>query len=151
MQPQTRKERDEQIAFRKWQAVFYTLRTLLWEDSKGRIFLDAIESGVLEAVAPFVKLPDGSLSRAEFDGDDIKELYSEAWEKFNTEFDEAFIKATLDEMVDSLNSQEVYSVSLVLTPVLLRSKILFVPLQSFLSFFIWSQILLTLINFSRCP
>ena len=98
--PLTRKERDEQIAFRKWQAVFYTIRTLLWEDSKGRIFRDAIESGVIEAVAPPVKLPDGSLSRAEFDGDDIKELYADAWEKFNAEFDEAFVKATQDEMVD---------------------------------------------------
>ncbi|AFY73526.1 hypothetical protein Syn7502_01457 [Synechococcus sp. PCC 7502] len=70
------------------------------EDATFRVFRDAIEFGVIEAVAPPVKLPDGSLSRAEFDGDDIKELYAEAWEKFNAEFDEAFVKATVDEMVD---------------------------------------------------
>ena len=83
------KQREKDAAFRKWQAVFYTLRFLIWSDSKGRIFKDALDCGAIEEIAP-----------GEFSQEDIKQVYSEAWSEFTKEFDQAFIKATLEEMVE---------------------------------------------------
>ena len=88
------KQREKDAAFRKWQAVFYTLRFKIWEDSKGRIFKDALDSGMIKEFAP-----------GEFDREDIKQVYSEAWSEFVTEYDVAFIKATIDEMVEFAHSR----------------------------------------------
>jgi hypothetical protein len=88
------KQREKDVAFRKWQAVFYTLRFLIWSDSKGRIFKDALDCGAIEEIAP-----------GEFDQDDIQQVYAEAWTEFQAEFDQAFIKATLDEMVEFAQSR----------------------------------------------
>lgn len=93
-------QRDEQSTFRKQQAVFYTLRSLVWEESKGRIFKDAVDDGTLDPIAPPVRLKDGSYSRPEYDPAAIKQLYAEAWEQFKDEFDRGFIKASLEELVE---------------------------------------------------
>jgi hypothetical protein len=85
----TYKHREQQAAFRKWQAVFYTLRFKIWDDSKSRIFTDALDCGAIEPIAP-----------GEFDPQDVQQLYSEAWDEFQEEYDRAFIKATLEEMVE---------------------------------------------------
>lgn len=88
------KQREKDATFRKWQAVFYTLRFLIWSDSKGRIFKDALDCGAIEEIA-----------RGEFNQEDIKQVYSEAWSEFTKEFDEAFIKANLEEMVEFAQSR----------------------------------------------
>ena len=98
--PLTPKDKAAQAEFRKQQAVFYTLRFLVWEECKGKVFKDAINDGSIEPIAPGVRLPDGSYSRAEFDQDDIKDLYTQAQQDFNEQFDNAFIKATTEEMAD---------------------------------------------------
>ncbi len=77
------RQKEQQVAFRKWQAVFYTLRFLIWSDSKGRIFKDALDCGAIEPTAP-----------GEFNPEDIKQLYAEAWAEFQNEYDRAFVKAT---------------------------------------------------------
>ncbi len=88
------KQREKDATFRKWQAVFYTLRFLIWSDSKGRIFKDALDCGAIEEIAP-----------GEFNQEDIKQVYSEAWNEFVAEFDQAFIKADLEEMVEFAQSR----------------------------------------------
>ncbi|NJL03210.1 MAG: hypothetical protein HC910_22550 [Spirulinaceae cyanobacterium SM2_1_0] len=98
--PLSTRERDDQSAFRKQQAVFYTLRSLIWEESKGRIFKDAVDDGTLDPIAPPVRKADGFYSRPEYDSADVKQLYAEAWEQFKEEFDRGFIKATLEELVE---------------------------------------------------
>jgi len=94
------KAREQESKMRKWQAIFYTVRHLQWQAVKGQIFKDAIEKGILEPIAPPVRLKDGSYSRPEFDPDQIKQLYTEAWEEFTAAFDAAFIHATLDELIE---------------------------------------------------
>jgi len=84
--------------FRRQQAAFYSLRTLMWDASKGKVFKDALDAGLIEQVAPGYRLPDGSFSRPEYNEDEIAEVYSEAWTKFKDEFDEAFIHATAEEI-----------------------------------------------------
>jgi hypothetical protein len=91
-------QKVEKAKFRKLQAAFYSLRDLMWQDSKGRVFKDALDNGSIEAIAPAKRLPDGNWSRAEFDEDDIKDLYATAWEIFTEEFDTAFISATAEEI-----------------------------------------------------
>ncbi|AFY61942.1 hypothetical protein [Synechococcus sp. PCC 6312] len=88
IRPTSQKEREEKAAYRKWQGVFYTLRFLVWDNGKSQIIADA--------------LADGSIERTEdgFDPDDIKELYANAWKEFSDSFDKAFIKATVEEMVE---------------------------------------------------
>ncbi len=88
------RQKEQQVAFRKWQAVFYTLRFLIWNESKGRIFKDALDCGAIEPTAP-----------GEFNQEDIQQLYSEAWSEFQAEFDQAFVKATLEEMVEFAESR----------------------------------------------
>lgn len=97
--PVSPREKVAKAEFRQKQAVFYTLRSLVWDQSKGNVFREALANGTIVAIAPGYRLPDGSYSRAEFDQDDIKDLYSNAQEEFNIQFDEAFIQATTDEMV----------------------------------------------------
>ncbi|HHP7231695.1 MAG TPA: hypothetical protein ACFCUY_12655 [Xenococcaceae cyanobacterium] len=88
------KKKEQQVAFRKWQAVFYTLRFLIWNESKSRIFKDALDCGAIEPIAP-----------GEFNQEDIQQLYAEAWNEFQVEFDQAFVKATLEEMVEFAQSR----------------------------------------------
>lgn len=90
----TLREREEKAAFRKWQAAFYTIRDLMWSAARGRIFKDAIASGILEPVRG-----------GEFDPNEVRQLYHEEWEKFLVEFDKAFAKATLDELVEFAESR----------------------------------------------
>jgi len=94
------RERAAQAAFRKWQAVFYTLRHLLWQSTKNNILRDAIADGTLEPVEPKKRRRDGSWTLPKYADDDIKQLYSEAWERYNEEFDMAFAGATLEELLD---------------------------------------------------
>lgn len=82
----TLKEQERKAAFRKWQAVFFTLRHLVWKKVKDRILPDAITSGTVE--------------RGDIPEEVIKQLYSEAWEEFTAEFDAAFVQATIEEMVE---------------------------------------------------
>ncbi len=82
----TLKEQEKKAAFRKWQAVFYTLRRLVWDKVRKHILTDAIASGTVE--------------RGDIPEDIIKQLFSEAWEEFTAEFDAAMIKATVEEMVE---------------------------------------------------
>jgi len=92
---------DQKVAkakFSRFQGAFYSLRELMWQDSKGRVFKDALDDGSIEPIAPAKRLPDGNWSRPEFDEDDIKDLYSAAWETFNEEFDAAFTSATAEEI-----------------------------------------------------
>jgi hypothetical protein len=84
----TLKQQEEKAAFRRWQAVFYTVRFLQWDQVKKQIFREALEFGTLSEYAP-----------GEYDPDEIKQLYAEAWEEFKTEFDAGFIQATLEELV----------------------------------------------------
>lgn len=93
-------QREQKAHFRRWQAVFFTVRSLLWDNSKGQIFREAKESGVLQPIAPGQRLPDGSYSPEEYEANDIKQLYSEAWEDFTAEFDAGFVNATLEELVE---------------------------------------------------
>jgi hypothetical protein len=86
--------------FRRQQAAFYSLRQLMWDASKGKVFKDALDSGLIEKIAPGYRLPNGSYSRPEYDQDDISEVYKEAWESFKAEFDAAFISATAEEIGD---------------------------------------------------
>lgn len=85
----TLKQREEKASFRRWQAVFYTVRILQWDQVKGQIFREALEFGTLTEYAP-----------GEYDPDEIKQLYAEAWEEFKAEFDAAFIQADLNELVE---------------------------------------------------
>ena len=82
----TLKEQEKKAAFREWQAVFYTLRHLVWVEVKKNILSDAITSGTVE--------------RGDIPEEVIKQLFSEAWEEFTAEFDAAMIKATVEEMVE---------------------------------------------------
>lgn len=91
----TTKQRQKDAAFRKWQAVFYTLRYLIWSASKSNILKDAIANGTVQA--------------GDIPNEVIQQLYSEAWQEFTAEFDAAFIKATLEEMVDFAKSRFGYS------------------------------------------
>ncbi|MEN9224962.1 MAG: hypothetical protein Q6M54_05765 [Thermostichus sp. DRC_bins_24] len=93
------KTREQKATQRQWQACFYSVRQLIWDSCKGRIFKDAIEKVVLEPIAPPIRLKDGSYSKPEFDPNDIKQLYSEAWREFTASFDAAFIHATTEELV----------------------------------------------------
>ena len=93
-------DREKEVAHRKWQACFYTIRHLLWEANKGKVFRDAIEKGVITPIAPPVRLRNGSYSRPEFDPNDVRQLYTEAWEEFTAAFDAAFIHASLDELIE---------------------------------------------------
>jgi len=70
----------------------------MWADSKGKIFRDAIECGLIEPVAPGYRHSDGSWSRPEYDEDEVREIYADAWEKFVEQFDGAFVKATIEEI-----------------------------------------------------
>jgi len=97
--PVSQRDKSEKAEFRKKQAVFYTLRSLVWEQAKGNVFRDALSDGRIVAIAPGKRLKDGSYSRAEFDPDDIKDLYSAAQAEYNIQFDQAFIHASTDEMV----------------------------------------------------
>jgi len=98
--PLSPKDKFAQAQFRKQQAVFYTLRFLVWEDAKSKVFKDAINDGSIEPIAPGVRLADGSYSRPEYDQDDIKDLYQTAQKDFNAEFDKAFVKGTIVELAD---------------------------------------------------
>jgi hypothetical protein len=98
--PLSPKDKTIQAEYRRWQAVFFTLRFLVWEESKGKVFKDAINDGSIEPIAPGVRLADGSYSRPEYDQDDIKDLYQTAQKEFNEEFDKAFIKGTIQELAD---------------------------------------------------
>jgi hypothetical protein len=82
----TIKEREKKAAFRKWQAVFYSLRHLIWNESKKNVLPDAIASGTVEP--------------GEIPEEVILQLYSEAWAEFTAEYDRAFVKATVEEMVE---------------------------------------------------
>ncbi|WP_036478527.1 hypothetical protein [Myxosarcina sp. GI1] len=82
----TLKEQERKAAFRRWQAVFYTLRHLVWDKIRTNILTDAFASGAVE--------------RGDIPEEVIKQLYSEAWKEFEVEFDAAFIKATVEEMVE---------------------------------------------------
>jgi len=97
--PISQSAKSAKAEFRKQQAVFYTLRSMIWEQSKGSVFRDALADGTIVAIAPGKRLKDGSYSKAEFDQDDISELYSNAQARYNDQFDQAFIKATTEEMV----------------------------------------------------
>jgi len=94
------KARKEEAALRKWQAIFYTIRHLQWQAVKTQILKDAIASGIIQPIAPPTRTKDGSFSRPEFDPDDIRQLYSEAWQEFTAAFDAAFVKATLEELIE---------------------------------------------------
>lgn len=94
------KSREKKAIERKWQACFYSIRQLIWEAGKGKIFKDALEKGILQPFAPPVRLKDGSYSKPEFDPEDVKQLYSEAWEEFTVSFDAAFIHGTLEELIE---------------------------------------------------
>jgi hypothetical protein len=96
--PDTLANQKTQVEYRKWQAAFYSNRTLMWQASKGKIFKDAIANGSISPIAPGHRNSDGSYSRPEFDEDDIKDLYSEAWSEFTDQYDEAFVHATIDEI-----------------------------------------------------
>ena len=91
-------QKAQKAKFRKWQAAFYSLRELMWQDSKGRVFKDALDDGSIQSSAPAKRLPDGNWSRPEFDEDDIKDLYAGAWETFTEEFDAGFTSATAEEI-----------------------------------------------------
>jgi len=93
-------QQAQQKAYKRWQAAFYSLRTLMWQASKGRIFKDAIEDGSIAPTAPAMRLPDGNWSRPEFDEDEIRDLYTKAWKTFTEQFDAGFIKATIEEIGD---------------------------------------------------
>ncbi len=82
----TLKEQEKKAAFRKWQAVFYTLRHLVWDKVRKNILTDAIASGTVEP--------------GDIPEEVIKQVFSEARQEFNAEFDAAFIKATVEEMVE---------------------------------------------------
>eukprot|EP00918_Siedleckia_nematoides_P083832 GHVU01183790.1.p1 GENE.GHVU01183790.1~~GHVU01183790.1.p1 ORF type:complete len:127 (+),score=9.47 GHVU01183790.1:85-465(+) len=82
----TLKEQERKAAFRKWQAVFYSLRQLIWDRTKNNILSDAIASGAVE--------------RGDIPEEVIRQLYSEAWQEFISEYDTAFVKATVEEMVE---------------------------------------------------
>lgn len=82
----TIKEREKKAAFKKWQAVFYSLRQLIWNETKKNILPDAISSGAVEP--------------GDIPEEVIQQLYSEAWAEFTAEYDRAFIKATIEEMVE---------------------------------------------------
>ncbi|MEO0804590.1 MAG: hypothetical protein AAFY57_20365 [Cyanobacteria bacterium J06642_2] len=92
-------QRKQEAKLKAWQAVFFTLRSLCWEASKSKIFKDAIQNELLVPLAPGKRLADGTWSRPEYDQDDIKAVYSEAWTEFETQFDLAFAKATREEML----------------------------------------------------
>lgn len=102
--PVSAKEREAKAAFRQWQAVFYTVRDLLWQGTKPQVFKDALESGTLEPLEPARKRIDGTYEPEKYDPAAVRELYSEAWEQFSADFDRAFAKATLDEMVQFAQS-----------------------------------------------
>lgn len=82
----TIKEREKKAAFKKWQAVFYSLRQLIWNETKGNILSDAIASGAVEP--------------GDIPEEVISQLYSEAWAEFTAQYDRAFVKATVEEMVE---------------------------------------------------
>ncbi|WP_036478551.1 hypothetical protein [Myxosarcina sp. GI1] len=82
----TLKEQERKAAFRKWQAVFYSLRQLIWDRTKNNILSDAIASGAVE--------------RGDIPEEIIRQLYSEAWQEFISEYDAAFVKASVEEMVE---------------------------------------------------
>jgi hypothetical protein len=82
----TIKEREKKAAFLKWQAVFYSLPQLIWNQSQKNILKDAIASGTVEP--------------GDIPEETIRQLYSEAWAEFIVEYDAAFVKATVEEMVE---------------------------------------------------
>ena len=82
----TIKERQQKAAFKKWQAVFYSLRQLIWNETKRNILSDAIASGTVEP--------------GDIPEEVIRQLYSEAWAEFTAQYDRAFVKATVEEMVE---------------------------------------------------
>jgi len=94
------KEREAKAAFRKWQAVFYSLRHLIWQTTKSNILKDAIADGTLEPCEPKKRRKDGTWTLPKYAEADIKQLYSEAWERFSEEFDMAFAGATLEELLE---------------------------------------------------
>lgn len=98
-------KRKEEAEFKRWQAVFYTVRSLLWNASKSQVFKDGLQNQLIEAIAPGKRLEDGSWSRPEYDPEDIKALYSEAWKAFDAQFDEAFIQATREELLEYAQSR----------------------------------------------
>jgi len=77
---------------------YYCLRQLLWKASTGRLFRQAIEMGALTPVAPGRRGPDGQWMRPEYDEAEIQEMFSNAREEFNNQFDEAFNQATTAEL-----------------------------------------------------
>ena len=93
------KQRAAQATFRKWQAVFYTLRHLIWQTTKSNVLRDAIADGTLEPCEPKKRKKDGTWTLPKYDDEQIKQLYSEAWERYNEEFDLAFAGATLEELL----------------------------------------------------
>ena len=102
--PESVREKAAKAAFRQWQAVFYTLRDLVWQSTKPQIFKEAIADGTLEPVEPKRKRMDGTYEPEKYDPVAVRELYAEAWEQFSTDFDVAFTKATLDEIVQFAKS-----------------------------------------------
>lgn len=100
------REREAKAAFRRWQAVFYTVRDLLWKASRSAIFKDAIADGSIQPIEPGYKdTKSGKWIGAIYDPEEVKALYSNAWENFQCEFDKAFAGATLDELVGFAESR----------------------------------------------
>ena len=77
---------------------YYCLRQLMWKASTGRIFRQAIEAGALRPVAPGRRGPDGNWMRPEYDEAEVQDMFSNAREEFNNQFDDAFKLATTAEL-----------------------------------------------------
>jgi len=93
-------QQEQKAAFRKQQALFYTIRYLQWQAVKGNVFRDAIANGTIEPIAPGYRDAKGNWVRPEYDPDEISELYREAQQDFNAKFDAAFACATAEELAD---------------------------------------------------
>ena len=98
-QPKKLSVKKSEAEFKTWQAIFHTLRSLFWEDSRGRIFKDALDRDILVPIAPGVRKKDGTFTRPEYDPKDIAQLYKEAWRKFEVEFEKEYIHMKTDELV----------------------------------------------------
>jgi HEPN domain-containing protein len=98
-QPKKMSVRKSEAEQRTWQAVYYTLRFLFWEDSRRRIFRHGLEHGLIREISPAIRKKDGTIIPAEYDKGDIAQLYKEAWEQFQVEFEKEYIHMKTNELV----------------------------------------------------
>jgi hypothetical protein len=98
-QPKTIATKKSEAQYKRWMAVYYTVRHLFWQDAKGRIFKDGVDRGILTPITPGIRKKDGSFTRPEYDSKDVQELYKEAWRQFEIEFEREYIKCTIEELV----------------------------------------------------